>query len=208
MTVFVKICGLTSPDIVRAAVDSGADAIGLVFADSPRRVSVAEARDITRDLPAHIIRVAVMRHPTQAEWDEVAQGFFPDWLQTDAEDFARLAIGDDFGRMPVFRDSNSLDAEAIARAPQALFEAPVSGSGQLADWGRAAELACTTRLMLAGGLTPDNVAAAIREVSPWAVDVSSGVEMRRGVKDKAKIAAFIEAAKNVKTRKGKPRETE
>ena len=201
MTVFVKICGLTSSDIAQAAVDAGADAIGCVFADSPRRVSVAEAREISCNLPAHVIRVAVMRHPTQAEWEEVAQGFRPDWLQTDAEDFTRLEIGDDFGHMPVFRDSNALDADAMARAPQALFEAPVSGTGQLADWGRAAELARTTRLMLAGGLTPDNVAAAIREVAPWAVDVSSGVESRRGVKDKAKIAAFIEAARKAKTRK-------
>jgi phosphoribosylanthranilate isomerase len=97
--------------------------------------------------------------------------------------------------MPVFRDSASLDADAVAAAPQALFEAPVSGAGKQADWGRAAELARTTRLMLAGGLDPANVTAAIRQVAPWGVDVSSGVEVRRGVKDKDKIAAFIEAVR-------------
>jgi len=195
MTICVKICGLTSPDMINVAVDAGADAVGFVFADSPRRVSVDLACRIARALPAHIVRVAVMHHPTQAEWDEVADGFRPDWLQTDAADFAQLAVGEGVVHMPVFRDSESLDADAVAAAPQALFEAVHSGVGQRANWDRAAELARTTRLMLAGGLDATNVAAAIRHVSPWGVDVSSGVEARRSVKDKDKIAAFIEAAR-------------
>ena len=195
MAICIKICGLTSPDMVSAAVDAGADAIGFVFADSPRRVTVDLACRIARTLPAHIVRVAVMRHPTQAEWDEVAGGFRPDWLQTDAADFAQLLIDAEVVRMPVFRDSPLLDANAVAAASQALFEAPDSGAGQRADWDRAAALARTTRLMLAGGLDPTNVVAAIRHVSPWGVDVSSGVEVRRGVKDKDKIAAFIEAVR-------------
>jgi phosphoribosylanthranilate isomerase len=195
MAVFIKICGLTSLEMANAAVEAGADAVGFVFAESPRKVSVDTAREIARPLPAHIIRVAVMRHPTQAEWDEVAAGFRPDWLQTDAEDFAHLDIGGDVISMPVFRDSAALDAGAVAAAPQALFEAPVSGAGQQANWARAAELARTTRLMLAGGLDPDNVAAAIAQVAPWGVDVSSGVEASRGSKDRDKIAAFIHAAK-------------
>ena len=195
MAIFIKICGLTSADMLYAAVDAGANAIGFVFADSPRRVSVGLANSIARNLPAHIVRVAVMRHPTQAEWDEVMTGFGPDWLQTDAADFTRLDVGDEIEHMPVFRDSATLDARAVAAAPQALFEAPVSGAGQQADWERAAELARTTRLMLAGGLDPTNVTAAIRQVAPWGVDVSSGVEVRRGVKDKDKIAAFIEAVR-------------
>jgi phosphoribosylanthranilate isomerase len=195
MAIFVKICGLTSVDIISAAVEAGADAIGFVFANSPRRVSVELANRITQNLPTHIVRVAVMHHPTQAEWHEVASGFAPDWLQTDALDFVHLGVGEEVVRLPVFRDSPSLDASVVAAAPQALFEAPVSGSGQQANWDHAAELARTTRLMLAGGLEPDNVAAAIRQVSPWGVDVSSGVESRRGVKDKDKIAAFIQAVR-------------
>ena len=195
MALFVKICGLTSPGSVSAAVEAGADAIGFVFADSPRRVSVDQANDIARHIPAHIVRVAVMHHPTQAEWDKVATGFNPDWLQTDAVDFARLGVGKEVVHMPVFRDSASLDRGSVAAAPQALFEAPVSGVGQQANWGRAAELARTTRLMLAGGLDATNGAAAIRQVAPWGVDVSSGVEARRGVKDQDKIAAFIEVVR-------------
>ncbi len=181
--------------MVGAAIDAGADALGFVFADSPRRVTVEQACRIARSLPVHIVRVAVMRHPTQTEWNEVAGGFGPDWLQTDAADFARLVIDKDVVQMPVFRDLPSLDTDAVAAAPQALFEAIDSGVGQQADWGRAAELARTTRLMLAGGLDAANVAAAIRHVAPWGVDVSSGVEVRRGIKDKDKIAAFIEAVR-------------
>ncbi len=195
MSVFVKICGLTSSDIIHAAIEAGTDAIGFVFADSPRRISVDRAIRLSRHLPAHIVRVAVMRDPTQAEWDEVATGFRPDWLQTDAADFARLAVSESVVCMPVFRDCGSLDADAVAMASQALFEASVSGAGQRANWDRAAELARTTRLMLAGGLNSANVMAAIRQVSPWGVDVSSGVEASRGVKDQDKIAAFIEAVR-------------
>lgn len=200
MAIFIKICGLTTTDVISAAVEAGADAIGFVFADSPRRVSIELAKRITQNLPTHIVRIAVMRHPTQAEWHEVASGFAPDWLQTDAADFVHLEVGEEIAHLPVFRDSPSLDASAVAAATQALFEAPVSGSGQQANWDRAAELARTTRLMLAGGLEPNNVAGAIRQVSPWGVDVSSGVESRRGVKDKDKIAAFIQAVRETENR--------
>jgi len=195
MAIFIKICGLTSPGMIKAAIDAGADAIGFVFTESPRRISVEQACRITCDWPAHIVRVAVMRHPTQAEWDEVAFGFRPDWLQTDAEDFAQLAMGAAVVSLPVFRDSPSLDTDAVATVPQGLFEAPGSGVGQQANWTRAAELASTTRLILAGGLDATNVGVAIRQVSPWGVDVSSGVEASRGVKDQDKIAAFIKAVR-------------
>ena len=197
MPVFVKICGLTSADAVRAAVEAGADAVGFVFADSPRRISVAEAAGLASDLPDRLVRVAVMRHPTQAEWDEVAKGFIPDWIQTDAEDFSGLQISADVRRMPVFRDRPSLDTKAVAGEEQCLFEASVSGAGKQADWTIAESLAGNTRLMLAGGLTPGNVGAAIRKVRPWGVDVSSGVERRRGVKDPDRIEAFIKAVREL-----------
>jgi len=195
MTICIKICGLTSPDMISAAVDAGANAIGFVFTESPRQVSVEHACGLARHLPAHIARVAVMRCPTPAQWQEVATGFCPDWLQTDAADFTQLVVDDAVVRLPVFRDSASLDARAVASVPCALFEGAVSGAGQRANWDRAAELACTTRLMLAGGLDAGNVVTAIRQVSPWGVDVSSGVETSRGVKDRDKITAFIQAVR-------------
>lgn len=196
MTVFVKVCGLSTPEDVAAAVSAGADAIGFVFAESPRRVSVAAAAELTREVPASIVRVAVMHHPTPDEWAEVAAGFGPDWLQTDVEDFGGLELGA-VVRMPVYRDTTELDVAAIAGEEQVLFEAPRSGAGERADWERAAALAKSTRLMLAGGLDPDNVRTAIETVHPWGVDVSSGVERVRGVKDPDRIAAFIRAAREL-----------
>lgn len=197
MPIFIKICGLTTADALRTAVEAGADAVGFVFAESPRRISVADAAVLASGLPDTLIRVAVMRHPTQAQWNEVAERFNPDWLQTDAEDFSALQFANDVSRMPVYRDRTDLDTAAIAGEAQCLFEAPVSGAGQMADWSVAAALAGKTRLMLAGGLSPENVGAAIRQVAPWGVDVSTGVESARGVKDPDRIAAFINAVRQL-----------
>jgi phosphoribosylanthranilate isomerase len=192
MRVFVKICGLSTPGAVSAAVAAGADAIGFVFAESPRRVTPKRARELCQDLSPVVIRVAVMRHPSATEWRAVAEQFEPDWLQTDAGDFAALDVAERFGRLPVYRDSQLLDP---ASNEPVLFEAAVSGQGALADWQRAAELARGRQLVLAGGLTPDNVGEAIATVRPWGVDVSSGVESKRGVKDLGRIAAFFQAVR-------------
>lgn len=102
MRVFVKICGLSTPRAVAAAVEAGADAVGFVFAESPRRVTPKRARQLCEGLSPVVIRVAVMRHPAGAEWQAVAEGFEPDWLQTDARDFAGLDVAERFGRLPVY----------------------------------------------------------------------------------------------------------
>ncbi len=195
MSLVVKICGLRTPEAVAAAVEAGADALGFVFAVSPRQVSAAQARRLCAGLPPDIVRVAVMRHPTAEAWREVRDEFQPDWLQTDVDDFASLELAAATVRMPVYRDTAEMDAAALQAEPQILFEAAESGAGVQPDWQRAATLAQRTRLMLAGGLDPENVAAAIAAVRPWGVDVSSGVESRRGVKDCARIAAFVAAAR-------------
>jgi len=199
MSTFVKICGLSTAADVDAAIAAGADAIGFVFAESPRRVSVEQAVALTRGLPASIVRVAVMRHPTQREWDEVATEFRPDWLQTDVADIDGLVAPHGVHCMPVYRDTPQLDIDAAGRKPRILFEAANSGAGQRPDWDTAAKLAARTKLMLAGGLDPDNVIDAIARVCPWGVDVSSGVESRRGVKDPNKIAAFVNAVRTLET---------
>jgi phosphoribosylanthranilate isomerase len=195
--VFVKICGLKTAAAVDAAVAAGADALGFVFAESPRRISPAAAAELTRHLPAHIARIAVMLHPSVAEWNEVRDVFHPDWLQTDAGDFAALEIPDSIGQFPVYRDSGSEDFSAGGKKwPQhLLYEGARSGVGAQADWQRAAQVARQTCMMLAGGLNPQNVTEAIIQVRPWGVDVSSGVESSPGVKDPEKIVAFITAAK-------------
>ncbi|MDJ0927219.1 MAG: phosphoribosylanthranilate isomerase [Gammaproteobacteria bacterium] len=197
MSTFVKICGLRTHAAVEAAVDAGADALGFVFAESPRRVTPAEAHALCVAVPSGVTRVAVMRQPSAAEWQAVRDTFRPDWLQTEASDYCELDLGDDVQAMPVYRDTESLDEDAVAAADAVLFEAASSGVGQCADWDRAARLARCTRLMLAGGLDPDNVVTAIRQVRPWGVDVSSGVERARGEKDLARIAAFLQAVRGV-----------
>ncbi len=195
MRVFVKICGLKTPEAVRAAVDAGADAVGFVFADSPRRVTAETAATLATLVPAGILRVAVMRHPLPAYWNEVAAVVRPDWLQTDAEDFAGLALPPGVAALPVYRDLPGLDVTAAVSNERILFEAATSGAGCRPDWQRAHELARRTSLMLAGGLDAGNVGEAIRCVRPWGVDVSSGVEAQRGVKDSGKIAAFVAAVR-------------
>ncbi len=181
--------------MVRAAIEAGADAVGFVFAGSPRRVTPEDAADLAALAPAGILRVAVMHHPPPEEWREVAEIVRPDWLQTEARDFAGLKLPAGVGALPVYRDVPGLDSTAVAREDRALFEAARSGMGQAPDWGRARALAKLTRLVLAGGLHPGNVGEAIRRVRPWGVDVSSGVESSRGVKDPAKIEAFIAAVR-------------
>ena len=194
---FVKICGLTTPESVAAAVRAGADAVGFVFADSVRQVEPEQAAELAANLPAGTAKVAVMQHPSPAYWDAVRDVFQPDWLQTDAADFATLNVPAHIGRLPVYRDNVDLDAENLALPEHLLFEGKRSGQGEQADWDRAAVIARRSCVLLAGGLTPENVTEAITRVHPWGVDVSSGVEASPGVKDPEKIRAFIEAARKI-----------
>ena len=185
----MKICGLTTPAAVEAAVDGGADAVGFVFAESVRRTQPEVARSLCEPLPAEVIRVAVMRHPSAAEWEVVRDVFAPDWLQTDAADFANLALGPNCSALPVYRNAGPADGDPWP-SPM-LFEGMSSGSGRPADWQRAAAIAARTQLILAGGLSAENVSDAIAAVRPWGVDVSSGVESSPGTKDPDRIAEFI-----------------
>ncbi len=189
---FVKICGITAVDALDAAVEAGADAVGFVFAPSPRQVSPRDAHALAADLPKHVLKVAVFRHPAPALVAEVLETLEPDWVQTDARDFASLELPASCRAMPVFR-SGAVPAGPLP--PRLLYEGPVSGSGRTADWHEACALAKRTELVLAGGLGIDNVADAIRAVRPWGVDVSSGVERERGRKDPKKIAEFVARAR-------------
>lgn len=192
---FVKICGITEPESLAAAVASGADAIGFVFAESPRRITPALARKLCQTLSEEVIRVAVMRHPSPQEWNQVWEDFRPDWLQTDAADFARLDVADGCTRLPVWRDA-VLAATAAPQLPRRfLFEGMASGSGEQPNWAQAQQLARQHELILAGGLTVANLANAIAQVRPFGLDVSSGVESAPGRKSPEKIEAFIALAR-------------
>ena len=190
MSLWIKICGLTTQQGVRTALEAGADAIGFVFAPSRRQVTAQRAAEISPGVS--IARVAVMQHPTQALLDEVWSVFRPDFLQTDAEDLAQLRIPAGLQLLPVFRAGRPVPPDPPRRL---LFEGPISGSGELADWDRAAQVARTAELVLAGGLDATNVADAIVRVRPFGVDVSSGVESAPGEKDPEKIRAFVRAAR-------------
>jgi phosphoribosylanthranilate isomerase len=189
---WIKICGLTTPDAVEAAVSGGADAIGFVFAPSKRQVSVAQAAALAHHAIGKVVRVAVMQHPSQALVDEVCEVFRPDALQTDAEDFAHLKLPVHVQAIPVVRDR-----DVFAQLPaRVLYEGRISGSGSTADWAQARMLATSTQLILAGGLNEANVTDAIAVVRPFGVDVSSGVESAPGVKDPSSIRRFIRAARS------------
>ena len=191
MSVLVKICGIKEERHVNAAIDAGADALGFVFAKSPREVTPSDAASISANVPAHILRVAVMLHPTNEEWQKVLSGFSPDVLQTDAEDFASLDVPDSVRKWPVFREGG----EDPAAGDTYVFEGKKSGHGETVDWSRAATIAEDGRMILAGGLFADNVAEAIATVRPLGVDVSSGVESAPGQKDIQLIKKFVSAAK-------------
>jgi len=190
--VWIKICGLTTPEAVEAATAAGVDAIGFVFAESKRRVTPQRAVELSRDVPEGILRVAVMKQPSQTLLDEVWSVFRPDVLQTDVEDVPALRLPQGLKLMPVLRASGVLPEILPSRV---LFEGPVSGTGEITDWAAAAALSQRTQLVLAGGLTPANVADAIAATRPFGVDVSSGVEAQPGVKDPLKIQQFVRNAR-------------
>lgn len=189
---FIKICGMTSASAVVAAVECGVDAIGFVFAPSARRVTPAHAAALSFQAPRDLLRVAVTRHPDQALLDDILVHFRPDILQTDVADLASLAIPKELALLPVLRDAEKLPEPIPERL---LFEGPASGSGATTDWHRAQALARRTRLILAGGLSAQNVGEAIAQVRPYGVDVSSGVESELGVKDTRRMAEFVTAVR-------------
>ena len=195
---FVKICGLTNELHVQVAVEAGADAVGFVFADSVRRVEPLQAARIASLVPETVKRVAVMLHPSNEEWQAVLRDFAPDVLQTDAADFESLDVPDSVECWPVYREGNKV-TDTFRVDPKVsvtyLYEGARSGSGETVDWSRAAELARTGHMILAGGLSVRNVAEAIAIVRPFGVDVSSAVESAPGEKDSQLIRDFIRAAK-------------
>lgn len=211
---WVKICGLRTAGDVAAAVDSGADAVGVVFAESVRRVMPTEAAALCAAVPAGVSRVGVFKRPTGNEVLEVLERVQLTHVQCDVEvaGTVRAAIAAD-GRfeavkvMPVLRTGagGSVDADGrvspsvaavVGASEMVLVEGAASGAGELADHGPIASLvaALPQRVLLAGGLTPGNVGAALKRTGAAGVDVSSGVERERGVKDSGLIEAFCRAA--------------
>jgi phosphoribosylanthranilate isomerase len=189
---FIKICGMTTSVAVDAALSCEVDAIGFVFAPSVRQVNTRQANELAAPARHRAACVAVTRHPTRAQIAEILRDFKPDILQTDIDDIETLGLPESLSVLPVMRPGPQ---RACVLPGRLLFEGPVSGSGQTADWDMAAELAQRSQVILAGGLNPVNVGIAVRRVRPFGVDVSSGVEEAPGVKNSEKIEQFVAAAR-------------
>jgi phosphoribosylanthranilate isomerase len=196
---FVKVCGLSTPESVREAVEAGADAVGFVLTASPRVVSPHLATQLVKAVPDGVAAVGVFRSEPAADAVAIARAAGLDWIQLHGErtpDDVKTAH--DAG-MKVIR-AVTMDAEQDAFADWGedllLVDAAVPGSGEAWDYGSVRGKGLEGRQwLLAGGLDPANVARAASDAGAWGVDVSSGVEQSRGVKDLAKIRAFVAAAK-------------
>ena len=201
----VKICGITSPVDGIAAAQSGADAIGLVFyPPSPRALSTVIAREIVDSLPPFVTTVGLFVDMPQAEIDEILAAVPLDMLQFHGCEDPLFCASFDKPWMKAVRMSPEVDLlkeeeryfAASALLVDAYKKGVPGGTGQSFDWGRV-PVGLQKPIVLAGGLTPENVEQAIKEVSPWAVDVSGGVERAKGVKDLDKVAQFINRAVNL-----------
>ena len=190
---WIKICGMRSAADIEAAAAAGANAVGFVFYEpSPRHLAVGAARALKAAVPAGVERVAVFLHPSQAEVDAAIDTLQPDWVQTDLQDLDGLRLPPGQRVLPVLR---KIAAEPPFGGSRVMLDGGTSGAGVRADWTASRALASRCELVLAGGLDAGNVAEAIRAVRPFGVDVSSGVERARGVKDPARIRDFIDAAR-------------
>ena len=190
----VKICGLSTKEAVETAVSAGADYIGFVFAPSKRQVTVEQATELAKFIPSHIQKVGVFISPSRAELLEAVDKVGLDFVQVHGQVVDKL-----FENLPC----GSIQAVQVdgnghvhnSQADYLLFDAPVAGSGQTFDWGRLDTTELAQPFFIAGGLNEDNVEEAIQHFTPYAVDVSSGVETN-GQKDHEKIRRFIERVKN------------
>jgi phosphoribosylanthranilate isomerase len=196
---FVKICGITNEDDALFAVAMGADAVGFIFAPSPRQVAAQTVYDITRRLPPEVLTVGVFRdeHPTRVI--EIANRSGVKAVQLHGRETPEQAIEVGQSIRYVIKVFGS-DSPHLSRADQygtdlVMVDSPGGGSGKVFDWSLAAEVPEGVRLILAGGLDPDNVADAIAAVEPWGVDVATGVEAAPGRKDPAKVRRFIANAR-------------
>ena len=189
---WIKVCGMTTAEAVDAALAADVAAIGFVFAESKRRVTPQLAAQLAAPARGRVRCIAVTRHPEQSVIDEILTVFKPDALQSDIEDLKSLHLPAQLELIPVLR-AGRVDPEHLPA--RFLFEGPVSGTGVPADWPIAQKLARRAQLILAGGLSPENVAAAIHQVQPFGVDVSSGVESAPGIKSPDRIASFVRSAR-------------
>lgn len=202
MTVRVKICGITRLEDALAAAAAGADALGFnLWPGSKRHLSADAAREIVDRLPPFVTAVGVFVNQEPHEVLHLAAMARVTVVQLAGDEEPRDCAGHVMPVIKAFRVGGPADLEPIPRyhrAAAVLLDARAEGyggTGRTFDWALAGQVQGGKPLLLAGGLTPENVAGAVRAVRPWAVDVASGVEAAPGLKDAARMARFIRAAK-------------
>jgi phosphoribosylanthranilate isomerase len=196
---FVKVCGTTSEDDALLAVALGADAVGFIFAPSPRQIAPQVAGDIVKRLPPEIVTVGVFQDEPPERVLRIAHRAGLRGVQLHGHEPVATARWLS-PRLPLVIQAFPAGDARVRSAPEysahvILLDAPNPGSGRVFDWSLASELPAGERLMIAGGLNPSNVAAAVAQARPWGVDVVSGVERAPGRKDPIKMRAFIAAAR-------------
>lgn len=204
MTTAIKVCGLTRVDDALAAARLGANAIGVVlYSESPRFVTHEQARRIVDAVPPFVTTVALMVNPSAEQVNGVIEQVRPALLQFHGDESPEFCTSFSVPYIKALRVKPETDllqySRTYASAKGLLLDAFVAGTrggtGAVFDWSLIPR-ELSLPLILAGGLNPDNVSEAIRRVRPWAVDVSSGVEVEKGKKDAALIAAFIRGVKD------------
>ena len=200
----VKVCGIKNLGDARVAADAGADAIGLVFANSPRQVNVEEAREIAAALPDGVLKVGVFVDAEPEEVLRIAEEAGLDYAQLhgdeDPETVARIRDGG-LGVIKALRVRNARALAAVERYEADLFLLDAwsaklrGGTGERFDWELAKSLKGRDNILVSGGLTPENVREAIEFFEPYGVDASSSLEERPGKKNAERVRRFVSAAK-------------
>lgn len=200
---FVKICGITNLEDARLAAKVGANALGFVFhRGSERFVSPETAREICAKLPGHLTKVGVFVHANRSEISETARMVGLSAVQLVGDEGPDDLFGFEWSVLKVFQVRPSFDVEALkpfvvdAFVLDAYKKGAYGGTGKTFDWNVAVRAKAFGRVILAGGLTPENVADAVRFVRPYGVDVSSGVEARPGKKHERLVREFVAQARN------------
>lgn len=196
---FVKICGVTTEEDALLAVAMGADAVGFIFAPSPRQLAAARAADIAKRLPPEILTVGVFRDDAPERVVDIVNTAGLRAAQLHGRETAEQTRWVR-GRVPLVIKAfpggdPALDRVSEYGADAVLLDSASPGSGRVFDWSLAEGAPDGVRVILAGGLTPDNVGDAIERVRPWGVDVASGVESEPGRKDPRKVRQFVNAAR-------------
>jgi len=197
--VFVKICGITSEADALLAVGMGASAVGFIFAPSPRQMAPAAVADIVKRLPHETVTVGVFRDESPRRVVEIAGQIGLRAVQLhgfeSAEDARWVAERVHWTIKAFPAGHRNIERFSEYGAQTLLVDGPNPGSGELFDWRLAEGVVDPTRLLVSGGLRPDNVAGAVAHLHPWGVDVASGVEASPGVKDPGKVRDFVLAAR-------------